>query len=171
MKITISERRWLKAERRHLSTSLHQAQIMQLCYVGPEDLKPRPPCMGSPVYSWETFPHMSLVDWEMNGSSFSSPFRQKMSFWSLLLPTPLFTVIHSYNRESCRLRLVSVRMGPTGIFSLCLSLGSGPKRGLIFTVLSCHLKKSWCKYAHLIFDKGTKNIQWKVDILFYKCFW
>jgi uncharacterized protein (DUF736 family) len=24
-------------------------------------------------------------------------------------------------------------------------------------------------YAHLIFDKGAKNTQWKVDILFNKC--
>jgi hypothetical protein len=26
-------------------------------------------------------------------------------------------------------------------------------------------------YAHLIFNKGTKNIQWRKDSLFYKCSW
>jgi hypothetical protein len=26
-------------------------------------------------------------------------------------------------------------------------------------------------YAHLIFNKGTKNIQWRIDILFNKCSW
>jgi hypothetical protein len=26
-------------------------------------------------------------------------------------------------------------------------------------------------YAHFIFDKGTKNIQWKIDSLFKKCCW
>jgi hypothetical protein len=27
------------------------------------------------------------------------------------------------------------------------------------------------RYAHLIFDKGTKNIQWKTDSIFNKCYW
>jgi hypothetical protein len=26
-------------------------------------------------------------------------------------------------------------------------------------------------YAYLIFDKGAKNIQWRIDSLFNKCFW
>jgi hypothetical protein len=26
-------------------------------------------------------------------------------------------------------------------------------------------------YAHIIFDKGAKNIQWKIDSLFSKCCW
>jgi uncharacterized protein (DUF736 family) len=30
-------------------------------------------------------------------------------------------------------------------------------------------KMSPHSYAHLIFDKGTKNIQWKIDSLFNKC--
>jgi hypothetical protein len=27
------------------------------------------------------------------------------------------------------------------------------------------------KYTHLIFDKGAKNIQWRKDSIFKKCFW
>jgi hypothetical protein len=28
-----------------------------------------------------------------------------------------------------------------------------------------------CSYAHIIFDKVAKNIQWRKDGLFNKCFW
>jgi hypothetical protein len=53
-------------------------------------------------------------------------------------------------------------MGPTGIFSFCLSLGSGPKRALILTVLFRHLKKKGdATMPTLFFDKEPKTYNGK----------